>query len=449
MLRISALIGPVTSVALCALALTSASAQDGTDMVLESSFGHRGILSIPGEQITVTTAYPGGRLVAARGGPNGIIVERYLSNGSHDSDFGSGSGDVIVDRPSRYPTPLNWTPSAITVGGGGEIIVAGYSQRELGPEAEGGYHPHEAFVARLLAGGKVDWVTEEPYEEPAGAEGRRFPLGFSGATIEVVEMQGAKILLGGTIGGETDRDRGFVARFNSDGTPDESFAGGSAATSIPPGTKGKGVSRFSAFSQVHALLSVPGGPIYAAGSIRSCLMLVRLSPDGRLDRRFGRDGIVRSKSRPREIWEARSIARDAVGRLLISGVGKSLFIGLARFLPDGRRDRRFGDGGSVGARLQEDSFGGGVAVQPDGRILVAGVAKRRRSSVRPGEKYFVALIGYRPDGRLDRSFFGDGVFTRPYGRGWFVPDFAWTLNLDSAGLFLTGGNVAMRFRSVR
>jgi hypothetical protein len=143
------------------------------------------------------------------------------------------------------------------------------------------------------------------------------------------------------------------------------------------------------------------------------------------------------------------LARDRAGRLLVSGVGQSLFAALARFHPNGRWDRSFGHAGIARTRVGDDTFGGGLAVQPDGRILVACAPMRRGTISTGGDRYSLGLIRYRPDGRLDPTFFGVGVFSRPFGGRWF-PSSPWAPTLGANGrILLAGGNGAMRFRPVR
>ena len=77
------------------------------------------------------------------------------------------------------------------------------------------------------------------------------------------------------------------------------------------------------------------------------------------------------------------------------------FIAVARFLSDGRVDSTFGGDGTV-----EEDFGfqrnarpSAFAVQPDGRVLIAGTGSHSEA--------FVARL--TADGALDPSFAGDGV----------------------------------------
>jgi uncharacterized delta-60 repeat protein len=87
------------------------------------------------------------------------------------------------------------------------------------------------------------------------------------------------------------------------------------------------------------------------------------------------------------------------------GCGRNdLFVALARLLPNGELDTSFaGDGTFEGDFGLAQVRGTAYAVQPDGKVLVAG------SSYFPGSGEFIARLNV--DGTLDQSFDGDGVAT--------------------------------------
>lgn len=80
------------------------------------------------------------------------------------------------------------------------------------------------------------------------------------------------------------------------------------------------------------------------GIERRHVFLQRINPDGRLDRRFGRDGTV-------DLEGAGSvpvtIAVDANGKLVVAVSSKKRGTAVLRLLPDGRLDRSFGRSGMV------------------------------------------------------------------------------------------------------
>src|SRR5205823_1963498 len=102
------------------------------------------------------------------------------------------------------------------------------------------------------------------------------------------------------------------------------------------------------------------------------------------------------------------------GRIVVAGereAGARRDFALARYQADGRLDRSFGGDGkvttSVGAGLDGASA---VAIQPDGKIVVAGEAFEASAP-----RWDVALARYRRDGSLDRAFGTDGKVMAPFG----------------------------------
>lgn len=231
-------------------------------------------------------------------------------------------------------------------------------------------------------------------------------------TISAIALQGKEILVGGTSG------RGFVGRFNPDGSLDRSFGGGRLGGwfNLPPRAKEKTRSRVDA--GVEELMTGPRRAIYAAGYANGSFMLARLRNDGHLDRGFGEGGLVKTNAarcRACACSIGEGLARDSRGRLLVSGSvlsrsrGRHRAIAVARFRQDGTLDRSFAAKGIARTRLGAETWGGPLVVGSGGRIIVAG------SVGGEGGTFRLALVGYSPNGRLDPGFFGDGVFKGSFG----------------------------------
>jgi uncharacterized delta-60 repeat protein len=122
-------------------------------------------------------------------------------------------------------------------------------------------------------------------------------------------------------------------------------------------------------------------------------------PDGSPDTSFGHSGVVRTYLD----WAsgADAVAIDANGRIVVAGFAQahrsSTSFALARYLPDGALDPTFGRDGVV--KTPVVGLGGATAMAFDsrGRIVAAG----------NGYSTFT-VARYRPNGRLDPSFGGDG-----------------------------------------
>ena len=218
-----------------------------------------------------------------------------------------------------------------------------------------------------------------------------FGSGLQFAYDVVVQADGRIVVAGGI------QTQGFaLARYNDDGSPDPSFGGdGMVRTS---GFRFNG-------SAVSSTAIDRDGDIVAAGSTftepsrEERFALARYDNHGRLDPAFGDDGRVWTRFSPRNA-RASGLAIQADDRIVAAG-GASGKFALARYNPDGTLDASFGDHGKVqtafGARY---SSAEGIAIHADGKIVLAGTAGF-------GDTWF-ALARYRRDGTLDASFGGDG-----------------------------------------
>src|SRR4051812_47278133 len=142
---------------------------------------------------------------------------------------------------------------------------------------------------------------------------------------------------------------------------------------------------------------------------------------GDLDPSFSGDGRVSTLTSP-DTFVARAVAVQPDGRIVVAGyscdtgtcgpTGNSSFR-LLRYAADGGLDTGFGSGGVVTTALGAGrSQAFDVVVRPDGRIVAGGVASADASD--PGS---FALAAYRPDGRLDPGFGAGGRAILRVGQG--------------------------------
>ena len=143
-------------------------------------------------------------------------------------------------------------------------------------------------------------------------------------------------------------------------------------------------------------------------------------PTELLDTSFGASGTgIVSTDFGSDSDHPRDLAVDSNGRIVVAGYTKasatnSVFA-VARYNVDGSLDTSFDGDGMVTTDFggQYDS-GEGVAVQPDGKIVVAGT-----SGDVVGSSYVAdfALVRYNADGSLDTTFDGDGKLTTTFDFG--------------------------------
>jgi uncharacterized delta-60 repeat protein len=137
-------------------------------------------------------------------------------------------------------------------------------------------------------------------------------------------------------------------------------------------------------------------------------MVVRFNSDGSLDSGFGSGGI--STIAPAG-YAGTQRATDVVvlsdGRIAVSGnqVSDKNRVVAARLLPNGAPDPSFGIGGSSVFEFAQDAFGRKLAVQPDGKMVIAG------TTFDPSGAFETSLERVNADGSLDLAFGSNGQAT--------------------------------------
>jgi uncharacterized delta-60 repeat protein len=193
-----------------------------------------------------------------------------------------------------------------------------------------------------------------------------------------------------------------LTRYNTDGTLDPTFGRG-----------GKVRTDFAGLAAVPSSVVIqPDGKIVVAGgafplfTFAGNFEVVRYNSNGSLDRSFGDGGIVTTHF-PQGSY-ASDVALQPDGKIVVAGtVFVNFIIGessdtdfaLARYNPDGTPDATFGNGGQVSTDFVglEDDAFS-VLVQPDGKILAVGSANDSATS------YDFAAARYLSDGTIDTSF---------------------------------------------
>jgi uncharacterized delta-60 repeat protein len=309
-----------------------------------------------------------------------------LDAGDLDLSF---HGDGLVT--TRFPAESNDGGYAVAIQSDGKVLVAGYSDNGTNPDFA---------VVRYNTDGSLDtgFDTDGKVTTPIGAS-------RSYARSVAVQADG-KILVAGysTIGGNSDF---AVVRYNADGSLDTSFdTDGKVTTPI-------GTSSDCGYSMA---VQADGKIVVAGYAINSTIdfALVRYNADGSLDTGFDSDGkVTTSIGAGRSDDLAYSVAVQADGKILVAGLSSvgtnSGDFALVRYNADGSLDTSFDTDGKVTTPIGAgDDVGYSVAVQADGKILLAGRSHN-------GSDYDFAVVRCNADGSLDTSFDTDGKVTTPIG----------------------------------
>lgn len=248
---------------------------------------------------------------------------------------------------------------ALAVEPNGHILVAGRTSTGL-----------DSIVWRLRSTG-----TPDPSFNGTGR--RRIHESGSEELNAVVRQPDGKILVAGRT------ENAVVYRLNPNGSLDKTF--------------NKTGRKLLDVGAAKAMVLQPDGKILVAGSTFGGDVVVwRLTPGGALDKTFNGTGRVRIPSADSEIGWA--MARQADGKIVLAvGTHADLRIAAYRLKPNGALDPTFGSGGRVAFEHAVIERVRGVAIQPDGKIVLA------------GETGINALVyRLRPNGSPDASFAGTG-----------------------------------------
>lgn len=203
------------------------------------------------------------------------------------------------------------------------------------------------------------------------------------------------------VAGTSDSDFA-LARYNADGSLDASFdADGKVTTDI-----GSSSSDWGSAAAIQA-----DGKIVVAGTSANDFALVRYNTDGSLDTTFDTDGKVTTDIGTSTSDGGNAVAIQSDGKIVVAGTS-GIALALARYNTDGSLDTSFGTDGKVTAAIvgQQD-IGRAVAIQSDGKIVVAGTARTS------GVTFDVFVARHNTDGSLDASFDTDGKVTTDFGTG--------------------------------
>src|ERR1051326_7479190 len=197
-----------------------------------------------------------------------------------------------------------------------------------------------------------------------------------------------------------------LARYNTDGTLDNTFGTGGMITTIFG----------SSSSAANGIVVLPGNKIVAVGNAGSDFALARYNTDGTLDNTFGTGGKVTTDfTSTGDV--ALSVALMNDGRLVVSGYTVNFNgeeFALARYNSNGTLDNSFGNGGKLNTVIvtptATEAMAASVLLQPDGKIVACGTSWPDGSTW----EHF-ALVRYSSNGVPDNSFGNGGIVITAFG----------------------------------
>jgi uncharacterized delta-60 repeat protein len=314
-----------------------------------------------------------GKIVVAGYSNGDFVVLRYTSEGVLDTDFGGGDGIFTSELGGTD------TARAVAIDSDDNIVVVG-TVAYMGSSDIG--------VIRCTSDGDIDLSFN-------GTGKMVVDLGTSdyGGAV-AIQADGMIVVAGGSDGDF------IVLRFDDAGVLDNGFGtAGVARTDIGSGDMAKAVVIQPADQKIVAAGQFGSASGYGFAAVRY------LATTGAPDNSFGTNGIAAINIVGVFDETANSAVIQADGKIVLGGHGDTatLFV-LARLNTNGSLDTAFGTSGYVATDYQNSSVGEAVAIQSDGRILLAG-------SSYDGMNNKAAIVRYMPDGSLDSAFgicaFGD------------------------------------------
>jgi uncharacterized delta-60 repeat protein len=385
----------------------------------DTSFGNSGVVltSIPGSDTAQANGLAvqsgpllvltGTRSVASSCATDFVVARYNYSNGSLDTNF-YGSGILVTNLGGRQAAA-----NAVAIQPDGKIVLAGYAFNACGNNMLGlcRLNPDSTFDSSFGTGGKL-LTSIRPQQ------------GSSPASPVAIQPDGRIVVAGAAYDGQ--HDSVVVARFLASGALDSSFGTGGAVTNII-GTNG---------SSPNSIALQSDGKIVVAASASvggNDIAILRFNTNGSPDTTWNGTGKSLSVIGSTADGMA-ALAVQSDGKII--NAGGSTFPGAYKFsmlrcATNGALDNSFGSFGKVATSLpnETDAIGYGMTLQPDHKIILAGLAANA-----PAYQYQLALVRYNTNGTLDASFGTGGAAIASIG---LANSYVYTVALQSDGKIVT------------
>lgn len=344
-----------------------------------------------------------------------VVVTRHFQPASVEAPLAAPPVQIDARGPAIPGMDLDFNGSgaalvaggvggAVALDGAGRLVVMGRSTASRVPRVG---------LWRFTAAGRLDatFGVQGAAVVPDALPGAGAPdTGEFGQALAIDSKD--RIVIAGYGLDKEGRLHMALWRFTAGGSADRAFHGnGVAAVTGSAGfgadDTGKGVA-----IDARGRIVVAGSSWTVSekdGSARESLALWRFTDAGERDRSFHGNGALTVPD-----TRANAVAVDPSGRILVAGATfgpKSQWVlAVWRFLPDGSADGNWNDGEVVTVSLPERDWlatsASGVLVERDGRVAVLGSIydRRRLSDVNDSGIQTTGVWRFKPDGSPDAAF---------------------------------------------
>ena len=336
-----------------------------------------------------------------------LTVFSFAAPGDLDSTFGLGG--IVIENFSNTSNILGIDG---VIQNGGKIVVVGQSYESISFS--------QIALARFTPAGTLD--------STFGAGGwtiTDFGYDYIWANAAAQQSDGKIVVTGPLI--DAKRQDFFVARFTVDGKVDKDF-----------GKKGIVLIDFGkTLDRSWDLAIQSDGKIVVVGTTyngsNQNMALARLDEKGKLDPTFGINGLVQTDFNGLAD-HAETVAINSAQQIIVGGFAQlnstNYAFATARYEATGALDPSFGNGGKVMTDFGLNyDVGSSIALQPDGKIVLTGLAQ-------PTSGVF-AFARYHTNGLLDFQHTEDytaSVWEASYG-----------LEIAANGRLILGGRIETNF----
>ena len=252
-----------------------------------------------------------------------------------------------------------------------------------------------------------------------------FGYGNNLATSVAIQSDGKIVVTGTAYTGESWDIA--LTRYNADGSPDNNFGEAGLKTINLLNGQAQSVAL-----QTDNKILVAG---YLFNGTNSDFLLMRFNSDGSLDNSFNGDGVQTTDFNSSDDI-GNSMAVQPNGKIVVAGYNytcgencSNLDFAIARYNSDGSLDNTFNATGKQTTDFNSfDNIAKSVTIQTDGKLLIAGYTFN-------GTNQDFIVCRYNANGSVDNTFSADGIQTTDFGNN----EYGNSVALQSSGKILVAG----------